>query len=141
MHHEVDAPLQQRHFEFAREETLLHAAGEIRRLVDVAARGDHGDIRVPAGGRRARIEFLQLGAGLPERQVAATAADVTRAHGLSRRAAAMNWCSIAFTSEVTLRARCGGSPSSNPGSLFCMNSVRMAVIAASVSLGGGASNV
>src|SRR5678815_2590484 len=139
MHHEIDAPVEQRDLEFLREETLLDAAGQVRRLVDVTPRGDHRDVRMPGQRRRCGVERRKHGARLPQGQVAAAAADELRAHG-SRLAAAMNWCSMAFTSEVSLRARCGGRPSSSPGSLFCMNSVRMAVIAASVSLGGGASN-
>src|SRR6185295_434286 len=142
MDHEIDALLEQRDLQLLGEEALLDAARQVRRLVDVAARGDHGDVGMPVVRRVVPgTQLVQHGARLPQCQVAAAAADAPLTHGFSRLAAAMNWCSMALTSEVTLRARCGGRPSSRPGSLFCMNSVRIAVIAASVSLGGGASNV
>ena len=53
MHHEIDAAIEQRELELAREESLLHLADQQRRLVEVAARGDDGDLRLPGGrGRR-----------------------------------------------------------------------------------------
>src|SRR5687767_8835763 len=129
MDHQINAALEQRDFQLAREETFLDTAGQVRRLIDIAPRGDHGDVRMPGARLRAIVELRQHRARLPQGQVAAAAADVMHAHWLSRLAAEMNWCSMAFTSEVTLRARCGGRPSSRLGSLFCMKSVRMAVIA------------
>jgi hypothetical protein len=56
MHDEIDATIEQRNLEFLREEAFLHAAREVRRLIDIAAGRDDRDLRIP---RRRRADAAQ----------------------------------------------------------------------------------
>ena len=53
MHDEIDLSVEERHLELFREEPFFDATREVGRRIDVAARGDDGDVGTPGGrGRR-----------------------------------------------------------------------------------------